>query len=297
MNKLLVTGVSGFLGPHICRAALESWSVYGTVCANNAEIAGVNIARIDLTNYAELKKLFADVGPDAVVHAAAISQANICQNERSISGKTNVDASINIAKLCADLAIPCVFTSTDLVFDGENAPYNENSPVNPINIYGEQKAMAEAGMAAACPDLAICRLALMFGKGTPASGSFLQHMIKAAQNGDELGLFVDEFRTPVNVNIAVKGILLSLEKPNGIAHLGGLDRISRYDFGKLLMKTMGRDSSNIKPLRLNESKMPAPRPRDVSFDISKAMSMGIKPLPIAEELESVIKPWKTVIGS
>ena len=144
--KLLVTGASGFLGWNICQIAKKEWEVSGTVFSHNIGIPGVNILRVDLTDFKELKRLFQVIRPDAVIHAAAKSDPNYCQTHREETQKINVDSAISIASLCAGFLIPCVFTSTDLVFDGLNPPYREEAPVCPVNFYGEQKVLAEKGM-------------------------------------------------------------------------------------------------------------------------------------------------------
>ena len=115
MKKLLVTGAHGFLGWNICQTAKQAWEIFGTVFSNHGDIAGVNITKIDLTDFEALKKMFQEVCPDAVIHTAAKTDPNFCQTHWVESRKINVDASVNIAGLCADYEIPCVFTSTDLV--------------------------------------------------------------------------------------------------------------------------------------------------------------------------------------
>jgi len=285
---MLVTGASGFLGWNICQMAKNEWAIFGTVFSHHVEIAGVNIVKVDLTDFDALKKIFQEIRPDAVIHTAAKSEPNFCQTHRTESQKINVDASINIAGLCADFRIPCVFTSTDLVFNGLNAPYREEDTVCPVNYYGEQKVLAEEGMLKYHPMVAVCRMALMFGiPGSPCVKSFIQPMIEAVREGRELRLFVDEFRTPISVKDAVFGLFLALEKVRGLLHLGGIERISRYDFGKLLMDTLGIREAMLISCRQKDVVMAAPRPPDVSLDSSKAFALGFKPLPLSEELNGM----------
>lgn len=286
MKNLLVTGASGFLGWNICQAVAvkNEWKVFGTVFSRRVEIAGVNIVKIDLTAFEALKKLFHEIRPDAVIHTAANSDPNFCQTHQAESQKINVDAAVNIAALCADYKISFVFTSTDLVFNGLNAPYREECPVCPVNFYGEQKAQAENGVLEYYPLVAVCRMALMFGAPGPYARGLIQPMIKAMRTGRELRLFVDEFRTPVSVKAAVCGIFLALGKVSGILHLGGIERISRYNFGKLLMDTLGIHEARLVPCRQKDVIMPAPRPPDVSLDSSKAFALGFKPLPLSAEI-------------
>ncbi|MDN3514015.1 MAG: NAD(P)-dependent oxidoreductase [Candidatus Brocadia sp.] len=287
MKKLLVTGASGFLGWNICQTAKGRWEISGTVFSHHVEIAGVNIVKADLTDFKALKHLFQKIRPDAVIHTAAISDPNFCQIHRTESQKINVDASVNIAALCADYRIPCVFASTDLVFNGLNAPYREEDPVCPVNVYGEQKVLAEEGMIRCNPAVIVCRMALMFGIPGPAAKSFIQPMIRAMGEGQELRLFVDEFRTPVGVKAAVSGLFLALEKARRLLHLGGIERISRYNFGKLLMETLDIHDARLAPCSQKDVVMAAPRPPDVSLDSTKARALGFKPLPLTEEFREL----------
>ncbi len=289
MKKLLITGASGFLGWHICQLANRNWEVYGTYFSHALEISNVKMLKVNLTNFSELKQLFNEIKPQAVIHTAALSQPNYCQNNPQESYAINVTVPGNIAGLCADNLIPCVFTSTDLVFDGLNAPYKEADPVCPINIYGEQKVIAEQKMLEQYPQTAVCRMPLMFGAATPTATSFIQPFIQTLQQGKELNLFVDEFRTPVSGTTAAKGLLLALEKVNGLIHLGGKERISRYEFGRLLVEAFQLPVAGLKACRQQDVKMAAPRPRDVSLDSSKAFALGYQPLPLREELEALIR--------
>jgi dTDP-4-dehydrorhamnose reductase len=132
MKKLLVTGVSGFLGWNLAPLARQNWQVYGTYFSHSLEIAGINLCKIDLTDFLAIKKLFLEIKPDAVIHLAAQSQPNFCQKNLELSYQVNVTSTINLAKLSAEFQIPFLFTSTDLVFDGTNPPYQESDHVSPI---------------------------------------------------------------------------------------------------------------------------------------------------------------------
>ncbi len=287
MKKLLVTGASGFLGWNICRTAQKEWEIFGTVFSHPVEIPGTTLFRTDLTNYKEMKKVFSEVCPDAVIHTAAESSPNYCQEHPEGSRKINVDASVNIAGLCADHGIPYAFTSTDLVFDGTNPPYSEDDQACPVNIYAEQKMLAEEETLRIYPAAAVCRMALMFGIPSPASQSFIQTMMDAFRKGRDLRLFVDEYRTPLSSGAAVQGLLLALEKGEGLLHLGGMERISRYNFGLLMMDVFGFSEAKISRCGYEDIPMPAPRSPDVSLDSSKAMALGFEPLPLREELSNL----------
>ena len=138
-----------------------------------------------------------------------------------------------------------------------------------------------------CPGVAICRMALMFGISRLGAKSFIQPMIAAMRKSRVLRLFVDEFRTPISVKAAISGIFLALEKVRGLIHLGGVDRISRYDFGRLLMDILDIQTAKVLPCEQKDIVMAAPRPQDVSLDSSKVFALGFKPLSLIEELKAL----------
>ncbi len=229
--------------------------------------------------------------PDAVIHAAAQARPHICQTEPQATFAINVEASWNLAGLCADQHIPLVFVSTDLVFDGLSPPYSESDPVSPANHYGEQKVAAERGMRDRYPQVTIGRLPLMFGV-VPHAPSFIQPMIQNLQSGKPLQLFKDEFRTPVSGADAARGLLLTLKMRRCVLHLGGPARLSRYEIGQALVRILGFSDSLLAGCFQKDIELTTPRPADVSLDSSSAFSLGYAPHSVSQALSQVLNPHK-----
>jgi len=286
MKRLLVTGASGFLGWNICSKAANEWQVYGVTFNNTIKIPGVQTVKTDLTDFKKLKKLFGDIKPDAVIHAAAASKPNYCQTHQKEAFTINVGASKEIAGLCAEERIPLIFTSTDMVFNGLNPPYKEEDDVCPVNIYGEQKVVAEKEITECYPEAALCRLSLMYGYA-PAALSFFQQMVQSLKTGDTIKLFTDEFRTFISVRSVIQALFLILGKAGGIFHLGGNESLSRFELGSLIAKVFGFDHSLIVPCSTKDIIMAAPRAPDLSLDNGKIKQIGFNPLSITMELEKL----------
>ncbi|MBN1129723.1 MAG: NAD(P)-dependent oxidoreductase [Chitinispirillaceae bacterium] len=283
-KKLLITGAAGFLGWNLCNAATGLYQVTGVSRTRPVAVEGVVAHQCDLTDPEAIALHFLSTTPDAVIHCAAMVNPNDCQERPLESRRINVEASFSIARQCGERGIPCIFVSTDLVFDGTHPPYNEESAPCPIGIYGEHKLEAEEGMRFRCADLCICRVPLMYGDVPPGASSFIQPMIAAFREGREITLFTDEYRTPACGASVAQGILLALEKVRGIVHLGGRERLSRYEFGMTVAAALGIEHPRIRGALQREVASAAPRPPDVSFDSSKAFGLGYAPLPIREEL-------------
>lgn len=277
-RRLLVTGASGFLGWHLCRAAQAAWQVEGTYHRHAPQqLPGVTLHAIDLGELDAIAPWLETLAPAAVIHSAALSQPNRCEQNPAQSYRVNVEATRVLAEFCGQHQIPFVFTSTDQVFDGQSPPYGETSPPSPINLYGHHKAEAEALVQDLHPTAAICRLPLLYGPPSPTAECFLQGFLRTLKAGRPLNLFTDEFRTPAYIEDVAAGLLLALEQAPGLLHLGGPERLSRHDFGLRMAEVFGFDPALLIPGRQAEVTMPAPRPPDVSSDSQKAFSLGYRP--------------------
>jgi dTDP-4-dehydrorhamnose reductase len=286
MKTLLVTGAGGFLGPTICEAAAGKWDVVAALHRHRIPIPHTRVAPVDLAVYPEVRDLFDQMRPAAVIHAAALSNTEYCQTHLQESEAINVEATANLAGLAADRGIAFVFTSTDLVFDGEHAPYSEEAAVNPISVYGEHKAHAEAAIRQRHPDAVICRLPLLLGPRSLSAEGFLAKMLGAVRRGEKIMMFADEVRTPVSPAVAAEGVFLALEKARGTTiHLGGPERLTRFEIGRLGAEVAGIPGANIVACRRGDVPMAAPRPRDVSLDSRRAAALGYRPPPLREQLE------------
>ena len=284
MKKLLVTGASGFLGWHVCNAAAATWRVYGTVWRHPIDMPCGQTVRVDLTRETDTRKMFEAIRPDAVIHTAALAKPEICEQSPQEAHAANVTAAAIIARCCRDKAIPLVFTSTDIVFDGLNPPYQETDPVCPVNTYGRQKALAEQRIRALYAHATVCRLPLLFGRPGPAGQSFLQPLLANMRKQTPVTLFKDEFRTPVSAQTAAGGLLVALNRTPRVIHLGGPERISRYQFGIMVAEYFGLDRDLIIGGSQKDANMLALRPPDVSLDNRKARALGFAPPDLASEL-------------
>jgi dTDP-4-dehydrorhamnose reductase len=287
MKHLLITSASGFLGYHLLRLAAKQWEVYGISNTNAFDFKNAVAIKCDITNYIELGNYFDDIEPDAVIHGAAISDANFCQQNKELSYAVNVEATANIAGICSDYHIPFAFTSTDLVFDGKQGMYKEDAVRNPVSAYGEQKATAEDEILKIYPEASVFRLPLMFGYPEASASNYLRKFLLAIRSKETVKLFYDEYRSVCGARSIAAGMLHLIENTNGVIQLGTRDKLSRYDFGMRAALAFGLDTSSIQSCSQKELIMTAPRPADVSLDISKALSLGFSPLCVDEELNLI----------
>jgi dTDP-4-dehydrorhamnose reductase len=284
-GRILVTGAGGFLGWNLLRTPWAGWMWTGAVCRNDPELPGVEKVHADLTAPDAAARLLDRVRPDVVLHTAALASPEACEANPDASRRINVEAAARLADGCAARGIRLIFTSTDMVFDGRHPPYHEHSSRAPICVYGRHKAEAEDAILARCPDAAVCRLPLLFGADGPASHNFLPAWIAALTGGKTVTAFTDEFRSPVAAAVAAQGLRRVVERQvRGVIHLGGRERWSRYEFGRLICDVWGADDTLLKAARQEEVTFAAPRPPDTTLDSSRAFALGYDPPSLREQL-------------
>jgi len=109
MKKLLVTGISGFLGWHVSEYEQSDWQIIGTYHKRRIEHPSIRTIQIDLTDHEAVDQLFNEIEPDAVLHLAAASNANYCEKKPKVSLAINTEATGYLAILCQEKNIPFIF--------------------------------------------------------------------------------------------------------------------------------------------------------------------------------------------
>jgi dTDP-4-dehydrorhamnose reductase len=275
MNKrLLITGGTGFLGGHLLLKALRNWDVYAVYRGRPVDAPGAVWLKADLMNPEETAGVFDAVKPDSLIHAAAMSDIDACLVRPDEARLVNIEATGHLAGLCRRSGCRMVFVSTDMVFDGGRGMYREQDATAPVNRYGETKVAAEVAVTAECRSAVCARTALIYGAPAFGGRSFTHAMMTRLSKGEPVTLFDDQFRTPILVqNLADALLELAASDFAGILHLGGGERMSRYDFGRLAASAKGFSADLIRPGRMNEPPPAARRPADVSLDSSKASAV------------------------
>lgn len=287
-KRILITGVSGFLGHTLAKHVKEHHTVFG--CQHKHPIQhldGVIPVRAQLNDFRQVRKLVEDTRPEVIFHLAAMSNPNQCEQNPELSYESNVTATRYITQAAAETGAHLVFTSSDLVFSGNNAPYDEAATPDPINRYGRQKAEAEQAVRN-YDSGTVCRMPLMFGPKSLSSGSFLQPMMQFLLANQKLNLFCDEVRTPLSSDKAAEGLLLMANKQPDLVHLAGDQSINRYDFGVLLSDLLGTPENLLIKRNLSDISFDASRPANTSMKNDKAKKLGFDPGNLQQELERVI---------
>ena len=268
-KRVLVTGVTGQLGAYLVRELVaRKADVVAWAHARPAEVFGITARPVELADRDDLTRSLREAAPDVVIHAAAMAAVGDCAREPVRAEAINSRATADLADLCASTGARLVFVSTDLVFDGEAAPYTEAAEPRPLSVYGRTKAAAERAVLAAGRN-AVVRVSLLFGPSLTDRPNFFDSQVTALRGGQPVRLFHDEWRTPLGLATAARALIAVADsEATGLFHVGGPERMSRLEMGQRLAAYLGVEANGIE----NTSRLTAggeSRPRDTSLDSTR----------------------------
>jgi dTDP-4-dehydrorhamnose reductase len=281
--KVLVTGASGLLGSKLVETAeKKGYEVYSGDIVNQT-LHGIPV-RFDISDKKQVDETFDRINPDAVVHCAAMTDVDKCETERDLAWKINVVGTEHIVKAAKNSGAFLIYVSTDFVFDGKKGRYTEEDTPNPINYYGLTKVEAERRVQN-LEKYCIVRASVIFGS-TPAVGkvNFALWLLDKLKRKERVNIVTDQWNSPtLNSNMAEMTLEILEQNLEGIIHVSGATRVSRYDFAKRLAQTFELDSDLIKAVSAADFSWPANRPRDSSLSTKKARRLlKNKPLEISQ---------------
>ena len=293
--RILITGADGLIGQALQRK-LALWpeaDVLATSLAASPRFAGKKggYVSLDVTDDQAVERLMLDFAPTVMIHLAAMSKVEACENDKEQCWRTNVDATANLARLCKVHGARFVFLSTDFLFDGTAGPYGEEDYPAPVNAYGRSKQAAEnAVKLSGLNRWSIVRTSLVFGVGDDLKRHNIATMMaRELKAGRPFDAATDQFRTPTFDNDLADGIvrLIRFEK-DGTFHIAGRNRMHVFDFCKEAAVVFGFDPSLIKPTTTAALHPDAPRPLDGGLLILRAESeIGYKPALLNRALREV----------
>lgn len=233
--------------------------------------ADVVEAHVDLASPPRLTQALDRVRPACVVNCAALSRIDDCERDPALARRLNVDAPAEIARWCAANDARFVHVSTDLVFGGEPpraSGYRDDDPTDPRSTYGLTKRDGELAVLAANERALVVRLPLLFGESFGRGLGASDGLVAAIERGETPALFVDEWRTPLDVAEAARALVeLALGDLSGIVHFAGPERLSRLELGLRVLRERGlADVERLVRATTRAESGKGDRPRDVSLD-------------------------------
>ncbi|HTN45028.1 MAG TPA: SDR family oxidoreductase [Flavipsychrobacter sp.] len=258
--KIFIAGASGLVGSNCLKHfAGQGWEVKGsyfsyqtpgTVYYNTLEPENEN--NFDVVGFR----------PDVIVHCGALTHVDYCEDHEEESYLKTVQSTINLIALAKKCNARFVYISTDYVFDGENGPYTEDAPVNPLNVYARHKLEGETLALKELKDTLVLRITNVYGDEERGK-NFIARIIDQCKNKQKLTLKLpyDQYATPCNARDIARAMFVLLQDgKKGIYHICSSDFMNRIELALRVLQYFPDAAYDLIPVSTAALNQPAKRP-------------------------------------
>ncbi|MDD2420872.1 MAG: dTDP-4-dehydrorhamnose reductase [Heliobacteriaceae bacterium] len=253
--KILLIGKNGQIG----------WELQRTM-APLAKVIAPGRDQLNLTDYAQIRRVVREIKPHLIVNAAAYTAVNQAEFEPVTAQAINGTAPGILAEAARKLHIGIVQFSTDYVFDGrKKVPYTEEDVPRPLNVYGRTKLAGETAIRATGVPHLILRVSWVYGR---RGNNFFRTIVRQAARQPEIKVVSDQTGSPTWSRLiaeATAQILaqtrFSLGEKRGIYHLSAGGQTSWWGFAAAIMNRLPRLSPERQPVPITSRDYPGPARR------------------------------------
>jgi dTDP-4-dehydrorhamnose reductase len=251
-----------------------------------------DVDELDVTDAGTVERALRQAKPDLVVHAAALTDTSLCEEDPALAMRVNAQGSLHVAEACRRVGAAMVYVSTNEVFDGppRREPYAESNEPRPINAYGRSKLEGERLVRETLPRHYVVRTAWLYAEG---GNNFPAKVLRAAEERRELSMVTDEVATPTWARDLTQAILQLVRHPAyGTYHLTNAGWCSRYEWAAEVLRLAGRSDVTLRPITSADyaAGLPAgqagpPKPPFSALRNEAAARLGI-----------TLRPWEEALG-
>ena len=155
MQKVLITGGTGFLGSHITQRIIEEVESITiattdirqqtTLKALGVDVDKINLVRGDVRDFDFLRLLFNEYEFDTVFHLGALSEVKKCQPDPKLAFDINVGGTVNVLEACRmyGKVKAVIVSSSDKAYGSGEVPYVEGQSLNGVGTYEVSKSATD----------------------------------------------------------------------------------------------------------------------------------------------------------
>ena len=262
--RLVVTGASGQLGAHLMAGLSSRHTVVGLDRHRWWGTRPFEILQGDLLSPGFVESSIAAVSPEVIVHCAAMIDVDACERCPADADRMNGELTRRVARAAGPDCL-VVYATTDGIFRGDQPFQTEQDLPCPRTVYGRSKLRGEWEVQIATANHLIIRTNF-FGWTSGRKTSSAEWLYRALVEEQPLTAFDDFFFTPIYVVDLVERIGLLIETGRqGLFHVCGRDRLSKYEFVMRLAAAAALPTERVRRGSILEAGLAADRPRDMSL--------------------------------
>ncbi len=289
-KNLLILGGSSLLAYLWVQKVNHIYKIYITKNKRCINYMGLEEIEIDLFSINQVQRILESYDINIVLNCIGLTNIEVCESNPKEAYRLNSHLPKIIANACFSTNTKLIHISTDHLYDDQNIWHSEEDNVSLINTYAKSKYEGELEVLTYCPSSIVCRTNF-FGYGPAHKISFSEWIEESAKNNKKIFLFNDVFFTPVSgKNLAIYAQKLLENNLSGLYNISSDNKISKFDFGKLICKKLNIPSFTILPGSIEERSDLVRRPKSMCLSNQKlTKAINNKNLGIDMQIESILK--------
>ena len=276
--NVLVTGAAGMLGAAVVDMLRANQC---DIVATGKSVRGEAAIEMDIQDWRAVRAVVGEHKPDLVIHLAAETNVDRCEQEPDHAYAINAFGTENIVRACGEQGVVMTYVSTANVFDGEKRePYTEYDVPGSVNVYGRSKRAGECIVEESLDRYFIFRAGWMVG-GWEIDKKFVRTIVQLCREKDELKVVDDKFGSPTFTADFATHMMTVVESGRyGLYHLANRGTASRWEIAKEIVKNLHKVGQvEVLPISSAEFPLPAPRPRSEMLRNLKLELLGLDQMP------------------
>ena len=297
-----MTGAGGFVGSNVAAVAAERG--HDVVCVVRSSPPWPDerctYVAVDLLDEPALRRAAREARPGAIVHTAILNDLRRLYEDRDLAWRSYVGVTESLADVANEVGALLVYVSTDWVFDGTQRNATEQTPPNPINLYGFLKAAGELVAQERAREAAVARIAGVMGthRARPQAprsqdagfGYFVASAVDTLERGEPFTVWESEeinmYATPSLASHSAELMLILAERRlTGVFHCCGREPATRLGLAREAARIFELDSRLLRSGPPDPAALHGPIPHDTTLDTrSTEAALGVRLPDLAELL-------------
>lgn len=273
--KILVTGINGLVGKDVgyCLGLDCKNEVWGIGRSKTCYVPNVKYVVMDITKKEILNDFLNTLKPDVIIHCAAMTKLDLCEEDNAQAIRINVEAS----KQLAEFGCRMIYMSSDAVFNGERGGYKEIDSSDAENFYGKTKYEGEVAVLKYNKNAIALRMSI-YGFNVNGNKSVTQWAVDNIKSQNKMKGFTDVVFNPLYTKQIVQIMRILLKGDYvGILNIGSDEVLSKYELFCRIAKKMNMTSGNIIPASVESMVFKAPRTKDTTLNLKRMKDvLGMK---------------------
>ncbi len=290
--RAYVTGGTGFVGSNIVKVFAERHRAEVHCPVHRfvpSDASGFTTERLDLLDDDALLASVASFEPDVIVHSMILNDFAAMYADRDLAWRSYVGTTETLARAANEVGAKLIGVSTDWVFDGTQSGADEDTPPNPVNLYGVLKMVSEQAAMLTAQRAAVARVSAVSGMhwmrdSTPrvqdgGFGYFVTSIVDALEAGGTFGVWeADNINMVATPSLAsecaeVMWRIAADQSAVGVFHCCGAESTGRMELARVACDVFDLDPALLRSTAPDRSAAGAvgefPIPYDTSLTVRR----------------------------